>query len=71
MHMLHIHRGDLAAVPTQAPWPAPAQSLITRRGGRTYGWAVVAGCARAQLANLLVLQVSSGNKPGGKTSLVR
>ena len=46
-------------------------ALITRRRGRTYGWAVAAHCARRQLANLLVLQDFSGNKPKGKTSLVR
>lgn len=46
-------------------------ALITRWRGRTYGWAVAASCARRQLANLLVLQDFSGNKPEGKTSLVR
>lgn len=54
------HRGQ--------PW---LSALITRRRGRTYGWAVAARCARRELANLLLLQDFSGNKPEGKTSLVR
>lgn len=69
MHMLHIHLSDLCQHKHHGqPW---LSALITRRRGRTYGWAVAARCARRQLANLLVLQDFNGNKPEGKTSLMR